>query len=80
MTAVDRDQLRRDLSDALSAIRRDQDVVGLDALAGSLAVLGLTYAFHGRLLRAGLTSTPRNHSALIGNLVQALDKLERGTP
>ena len=36
MTAVDRDQLRHDLSDALSAIHRDQDVVGRDALAGSL--------------------------------------------
>jgi hypothetical protein len=37
MDAVDREQLKRDLSEALSAIQRDHDVVGLDALAGSLS-------------------------------------------
>ena len=44
------------------------------------SVLGPTYAFHGRLLQVGLTSTPRTYSALIWNLVQVLDKRERGTP
>lgn len=42
---VDREQLRRDLSDALGAIQRDQDVTGLDALAASLTTLEGPYAF-----------------------------------
>jgi hypothetical protein len=36
---VDREQLRRELSDALSAIQLDHDVGGLDALAASLQTL-----------------------------------------
>jgi hypothetical protein len=75
---LDREPLRRDLSEALSAIQRDQDVTGLDALAGSLTVLGGSYAFHGRLLQRGLAEMPRNYSALIWNLAQVLDKRERG--
>jgi hypothetical protein len=77
MTATDREQLRRDLSDPLSAIQRDQDVTGLDALAASLTTLDGPYAFHGRLMQSGLAAMPRNYSALIWNLVQVLDKLER---
>jgi hypothetical protein len=74
---IDREQLRRDLSEALSAIQHDQSVVGLDALPGSLAVLGGSYAFHGRLVLSALEPTPGQYSALIWNLVQVLDKLER---
>jgi hypothetical protein len=77
-SSIDRERLQRDLSDALNAIQRDQDVTGLDVLAGSLAVLGPTYAFHGRLLQSVLAPTPRQYSAIIWNLVQVLDKLERG--
>jgi hypothetical protein len=73
---VDREQLRHDLSDALSAIQGDQDVTGLDALAGSLSVLGEPYAFHGRPLLKALEPTPRQYSAIIWNLVQVLAKLE----
>jgi hypothetical protein len=52
MTTPDREQLRRDLFDALNAIQRDQDVTGLDALAARLqAVEEPPYAFHGRLLQ-----------------------------
>ena len=62
---VDREQLRRHLSDALGAIR-DHDVTGLDALAASLQTLDAApYAFHGRLLQKGLAAMPRNYSALI---------------
>jgi hypothetical protein len=50
----DREQIRRDLSNALKAIQRDQDVTGLDALVASLTTLGPTYACHGRLLQTGL--------------------------
>ena len=68
----------RDLSDALSAVQRDQDVTGLDALAGSLTTLGGAYAFHGRLLLKALEPTPRQYPSIIWSLVQVLDKLERG--
>jgi hypothetical protein len=57
MATVDREELRRYLSDALSAIQRDQDMAGLDALAASLQTLDeVPYAFHGRLLPKALTS------------------------
>ena len=77
--SVDREQFRRDLSDALSAIQRDQDVTGLDALAASLTTLEPACAFHGRLLQKGLAALPRNDSALIWSLVQAITKLEENT-
>ena len=66
MNAVDREQLKRDLSEALSVIQRDHDVVGLDALS----TLGPMYAFHGRLILSALEPTPRHYSALIWNLVR----------
>ena len=74
---TDREQLKRDLSEALSAIQRDHDVVGLDGLVGSLSTLGPTDAFHGRLILSARAPPPRQYSALIWNLVQVLDKLER---
>ncbi len=61
----------------MAPMTSNHDVTGLDALAASLTPLGPTYAFHGRLLQTGLASTPKNYSALIWNLVQVLDKLER---
>lgn len=73
---VDREILR--LSNALSAIQQDQGVLGLDELAASLTTLGPTYAFHGRLLLSTLEGKPPYSIALIWNLVQVLDKLERG--
>ena len=77
MTAeIDREQLRRDLSDALEAIQRD-DVTGLDVLAASLTTLDESpYAFHGRLMQKNLAAIPRNYSALIWSLVQVIAKLE----
>ena len=77
MRTVDREQLKRDLSDALSALQKDQTVLGLDELAASLTTLGPTYAFHVRLMQSALQATPRQYSALIWNVVQVLDKLER---
>ena len=76
---VDREQLRRDLSDVLSAIQRDGDVTGLDVLAASLTTDEAPYAFHGRLLLKGLAEIPRNYSALIWSLVQVIAKLEGKT-
>ncbi len=80
MRAVDREQLKRDLSDALSALQKDQTVLGLDMLAASLTTLGPTYAFHRWLMQSALQATPRQYSALISNVVQALAKLEDGKP
>jgi hypothetical protein len=50
---VDREQLRRALGDALSAIQRDGDVTGLDGLAASLTTLEGAYAFHGQATAKG---------------------------
>ena len=77
---VDREQLRRDLSDALKAIQRADDVTGLAALAGILTTLEENpYGFHGRLTRASLSLTPTPYSALIWSLVQVISKLEQET-
>lgn len=73
---VDREQLRRALSDALEALQRDQDVTGLEALAASLATLEEPYAVHGRRLHTGLAAMPRNYMALTWSLVQAVARLE----
>jgi hypothetical protein len=76
--AVGREQLRRDLSDALKAIQRDQDVTGLDVLAASLTTLEeQPYAFHGRLLQRNLAAIPRPYGALMWSLVQVIAKLEK---
>jgi hypothetical protein len=75
---VDREQLRRDLSDALSALQRDCDVTGLDVLAAQLQTLfeEPPYAFHGRLILKELQPVPRNYSALIWHVVTVLAKLK----
>ena len=78
MSGIDREQLRRDLSDALGAIQRDCDVAGLDLLAAQLQTLEeAPYAFHGRLIVKELEPVPRNYSALIWHLVQVIAKLEK---
>jgi hypothetical protein len=74
--AIDREELRRDLADALSAIQKDHSVAGLDVLADALSKLGEPYALHGRAMVKALESVPRNYSALIWNLVRVLMLLE----
>jgi hypothetical protein len=76
MTSVDRERLRRDLSDALARVQRDQDVTDLDVLATSLIALEGQYAFHGERLLKALEPVPRNYSALIWSLAQVIAKLE----
>jgi hypothetical protein len=73
VSAPDLETLRRDFSDALSAIQSDQDVTGLHVLAVSLTTPEPACAFHGRLLQKGLAAMPRTYSALIWSLVQVLD-------
>ena len=75
---VDREQLRRDLSNALKALQRADDVTGLDVLAATLTTMEEDpYAFHGRLLQKSLSVTPPGFSALIWSLVQVISRLER---
>ena len=49
---LDREQLRRDLSDSLSAIQRDHDVATLDARARSRRSRALTHSTAGSCTRA----------------------------
>lgn len=80
MTTVNREQLRRDLSDALAAIQQDHDVTGLDVLAASLTTLEeIPYAFHGRLIQKNLAEIPRRYPAVIWSLVRVIAKLEQET-
>ena len=76
---VDRGQLRHNLSDALKAIQRDDDVTGLDALAATLTTMEEGLAFYGRLMETGLSSIPRNYNSLIWSLVRVISRLERET-
>lgn len=77
---LDREQLRRDLSDALEAVQRDCDVTGLDLLAARLQEPELApLPFYGRLILKELEPVPRHYSALIWHLVAALAKLEEAT-
>jgi hypothetical protein len=64
MTAVDREQLKRDCSDALEAHLREQSMDGLAELAETLRVLGPPYRFHGEhARRAAGRARQRDHLA-----------------
>jgi hypothetical protein len=76
MSADARDALRRALSDALSALQADTGVVGLEGLADRLMALGPAYRLHGVRLRQSIRQ--QDHSAIIADVIQVLDKLERG--
>jgi hypothetical protein len=75
VTIVDREQLKRDCAEALSAIQRDKGVIGLAALADRLVALGASYRFHGVRLRQSLRQ--HDEGAIIADMIQVLDKLER---
>ena len=70
MTDLDREQLKRDCADALSAFQQDQGVLGLDESAASLTILGPTYAFHGGMLLNAMEARPPHDGAIVWNLVQ----------
>jgi hypothetical protein len=76
MTDVDREQLRRDCSDALEAHLRDQRVDGLAELADSLQAHGPPYRFHGELMHGALRDG--NQNAITWHLIHVLEKLEKG--
>src|SRR5262249_43231204 len=79
MTTVDREQLRRDLSDAWARVQRDQDVTDLDVLAAPLIARGGQYAFNGEHLLKTLGRVPRDYNAVIWNVVRSLELLEKAT-
>jgi hypothetical protein len=72
----DREQLRRDLSDALGALQQGKGVLGLLGLTDQLVALGVSYRFHGLLIREALQR--KDDAGIIVQLVQVVDKLERG--
>jgi hypothetical protein len=71
-----RDALKRELSDALSALQAGKSVLDLDGLADRLVSLGASYRFHGVRLRQSIRQN--DDGAIIADAIQVLDKLERG--
>jgi hypothetical protein len=69
--------LKRKLVDALAAYQQD-DLMRLDGLVDEIDALGPAYRFHAILLRSALKRKDQAESAVAGELVQLLDKLERG--
>ncbi len=65
---MDREQLRRDCSDALEAHLRDQRLDGLAELAEMLRILGPPYRFHGELMHGALRDGQDN--AITWHLIQ----------
>jgi len=72
----DREQLRRDLPDALGVLQQGKGVLGLLGLADQLAALGVSYRFHGLLIREAIQR--RDDGGIIAHVIQALAKLEEG--
>jgi len=77
VTAVDREQLRRDCSDALAAHLREQREEGLAELAKALRVLGPPYQSHGELMHGAIRDGQEN--AITWHLIHVLEELEKET-
>ena len=75
MTDLDREQLKRECSDALEALHRDQRSDGIAELADSLRALGAPYRFHGELMHGALRDGQDN--AIVWHLIHVLEKLEK---
>lgn len=75
-TPVDREQLRRDCSDALEALIQAQRLDGITRLADSLRALGPPYRFHGEQIDAAAWA--REGNTVTWHLIHALENLERG--
>lgn len=56
------------------------DLIRLDGLVDEIDALGLAYRFHAILLRSALKRKDQAESAVAGELIQVLDRLERGAP
>jgi len=77
MNDQDSETLKRKLSDALAAYQAD-DLLRLDGLVDEIEALGPAYRFHATLLRSALKRKDQNEAAIAAELIQVLDKLERG--
>ena len=77
MTDLDREQLKRDCSDTLQVLLRNQRVDRIAELADSLRALGAPYRFHGELIHGALRDGQDN--AITWHLIQVLEKLEKET-
>jgi hypothetical protein len=75
MTALDREQLKRDCADALEALTRDQRVDRIAGLAESLRALGPPYRFHGELMHGAQRG--RQENAITWHLIHVLEELEK---
>jgi len=76
MKDEERAGLQRDLSEALAALQQHKQVSTLAGLTDHLVRLGGPYRFHGALLKGAVQ---RNDvGAITAQLIQVLDKLERG--
>lgn len=76
MNDQERESLQRDLSDALTAIQQNKHVSTLDGLADHLVKLGSPFRFHASLIRGAMER--KDDGAIMVQLIQVLDKLERG--
>jgi hypothetical protein len=76
MNDQERESLQRDLSDALAALQQNKHVSTLDGLADHLVKLGAPFRFHAALIRGAMER--KDHGAIMAQLIQVLDKLERG--
>jgi hypothetical protein len=72
---TDREQLKRDCSDALHAIQHDKGVDGIAALADAIRGLGSTYRSHGELMQVALRD--RNDNAITWHLIHVLESWRR---
>jgi hypothetical protein len=77
MTALDREQLKRDCADALEVLHREHRVDGLAELAEAIRVLGPAYRAHGELMQVAVRD--RNDNTITWHLIHVLEKPERGT-
>ena len=77
MTDLAREQFKRDCSDALEVLLRDQRTDRIAELAESIRTLGPPYRSHGELMHGALRDGQDN--AITWHLIQVLAKLEQET-
>jgi hypothetical protein len=77
MTTVDREQLKRDCSDALEVLLREQCTDRIPELADALRDLGGPYRFHGELMHGAFRDGQDN--AITWHLIQVPAELEKET-
>jgi hypothetical protein len=74
MIDLNREQLRRDCSDALEALLQRQSLNGITALADAIRALGATYRAHGEQIQAAAWA--REDNTVTWHLIHVVEKLE----